>query len=314
MDFSRLAANRLEGSPWSLLSRFGYVGVLNTTRTLSTLSFEIGHFQPVQLGVFTEDLASLFRSLIERTGIQVCFQWRDGCENALLIRLSSIMLSATQTHINRVVISTLSEFSHQNFMSHSGYNGRHHLLAFGRRSCSTSLEMRSNVSSYTLCPSRQRRSDYTQPRSIQTHSLVPSQCVSNIPRRRRSLLSRTQASVYHQQVCPLSHVHLPPLTSSSLTIPHTVLDQERIFERFHRVPVSPDYEINLAHCHRLGTKLCPLDGLCFCWILLFAVRCSKPRRYWYRSSVNLGMSAPSSYPGRFLIHDCRNWSICTVGS
>lgn len=35
------------------------------------LSNESGRFQPVKLGVFTEDLASLFRSLIERTGIEV---------------------------------------------------------------------------------------------------------------------------------------------------------------------------------------------------------------------------------------------------
>lgn len=109
MDFSRLAANRLEGSHWSLLSCFFFCWYSEDD---ANSSFEIGHFQPVQLGVFTEDLASLFRSLIERTGIQVCFQWRIGCENALLIRLSSTMLSATQTHINRVVISTLSELSH----------------------------------------------------------------------------------------------------------------------------------------------------------------------------------------------------------
>lgn len=146
MDFSRLAANRLEGSPWSLPSCFVSAGILKTMNS----SFEIGHFQPVQLGVFTEDLASLFRSLIERTGIQVCFQWRIGCGNALLIRPCSTMLSATQTRISRVVISTLSELSYRAFMSCSGSHSRHRPLAFGRRSCSTSSEMRSNVSPYLI--------------------------------------------------------------------------------------------------------------------------------------------------------------------
>ena len=61
MDFSKLAANKLEGAFCALVGG------------LSHQHFSLGHFQPVHLGIFTADLASLFRSLIERSGIKVIF-------------------------------------------------------------------------------------------------------------------------------------------------------------------------------------------------------------------------------------------------